>query len=87
MAGPWIYGLDELIRSYLAATQRRWPIVPVPLPTKAAHTIRAGANLAPEQAVGHRTWEEFLADQMGNTQEGDLPDLPHHQETAPPPRR
>ena len=23
--------------------------------------LRAGANIAPTRAVGHRTWEEFLA--------------------------
>jgi hypothetical protein len=26
--------------------------------------FRAGANLAPEQAVGRRTWEEFLAERL-----------------------
>ena len=26
--------------------------------------LRAGANLAPDRAVGKRTWEEFLADRM-----------------------
>jgi deazaflavin-dependent oxidoreductase (nitroreductase family) len=73
MAGPRIYGLDELTQSYLAATQRQRPIVSVPLPTKAAGAIRAGANLAPEQAVGHRTWEEFLADRVGTVQREDSP--------------
>jgi hypothetical protein len=34
------------------------------LPGKAAREFRAGANLAPEQAVGHRTWEEFLAENL-----------------------
>ena len=34
--------------------------LPVRLPGKAAQAYRAGANLAPEQAVGHRIWEEFL---------------------------
>ena len=29
--------------------------------------IRAGANLAPEQAVGRRTWEDFLAERVGST--------------------
>jgi hypothetical protein len=38
--------------------------VPVWMPGKAARVFRAGANLAPEQAVGHRTWEEFLADRV-----------------------
>jgi deazaflavin-dependent oxidoreductase (nitroreductase family) len=68
MAGPHIYGLDELIQSYLCATQRQRPFLSVPLPTRAAGAIRAGANLAPEQAVGHRTWEEFLEDRVGTAQ-------------------
>jgi len=89
MAGPRIYGLDELIRSYLAATQRRRPIVSIPLPTTAAGAIRAGANLAPGQAVGHQTWEEFLADRVGNVRGEDLPNRvgAPHRETTPPPRR
>ena len=57
--------MDELVRSYLRASKRRRRlIVPIRLPGKAAHAYRAGANLAPEQAVGHRSWEEFLADQV-----------------------
>ena len=64
MGGPRVYGAAELLRGYLRATQRRRLIVPVWLPGKAARVFRAGANLAPEQAVGHRTWEEFLADRV-----------------------
>ncbi len=64
IAGPRVYGMNELVRGYLRATRRRRLIVPVWLPGKAARVFRAGANLAPEQAVGHRTWEEFLADQV-----------------------
>src|SRR5215217_6790638 len=64
MGGPRVYGADELLRSYLRATQRRRLIVPVWLPGKAASAFRDGANLAPEQAVGHRTWEEFLAENL-----------------------
>jgi uncharacterized protein YbjT (DUF2867 family) len=63
MGGPRVYGMADLLRGYLKATRRR-PIVPVWLPGKAARAYRAGANLAPEQAVGHRTWEEFLADRV-----------------------
>jgi uncharacterized protein YbjT (DUF2867 family) len=63
MGGPRVYGTAELLRSYLRATKRRRrPIVPVWLPGKAARAFRVGANLAPEHAVGRRTWEEFLAD-------------------------
>ena len=54
-----------MLRGYLRASKRRRrPIVPVPLPGKAARAFRDGANLAPEQAVGRRTWEEFLADRV-----------------------
>jgi len=64
MGGPRVYGAAELLRGYLRATQRRRLIVPVWLPGKAARAFRAGANLAPEQAVEHRTWEEFLAENL-----------------------
>ena len=65
MGGPRVYGAAELLRGYLRASKRRRrPIVPVWLPGKAARVFRDGGNLAPEQAVGHRTWEEFLADRV-----------------------
>jgi uncharacterized protein YbjT (DUF2867 family) len=61
MGGPRTYRVADLLRGYLHASHRHRPIVSVWLPGKAARAFRAGANLAPEQAVGHRTWEEFLA--------------------------
>jgi hypothetical protein len=64
MGGSRVYGAAELLRGYLRATTRSRLIVPVWLPGKAARVFGAGANLAPEQAVGHRTWEEFLADRV-----------------------
>ncbi len=64
IAGPRVYGMDELIRSYLRATHRHRLILPVRLPGKAASALRAGANLAPERAVGHRTWENFLSERL-----------------------
>lgn len=60
IAGPHVYEMSALVRSYLQARGKRRPIVSVPLPGKAARAVRAGANLAPERAVGHRTWEDFL---------------------------
>jgi uncharacterized protein YbjT (DUF2867 family) len=66
MGGPRVYGVADLLRGYLRATGRHRPIVPVRLPGKAADAVRAGANLAPEQAVGQRTWEDFLAAQLGS---------------------
>jgi len=64
IAGPRVYGMDELLRSYLRASHRHRLILPVRLPGKAARAVRAGANLAPQQAVGHRTWEDFLAERL-----------------------
>jgi len=64
IAGPRVYGMDELVRGYLRARHRRRPLVPVRLPGAAARAVRDGANLAPGPALGHRTWEEFLADRL-----------------------
>jgi uncharacterized protein YbjT (DUF2867 family) len=64
IAGPRVYGMAELVRGYLRARRKHRPIVPLRLPGKAARAFRAGANLAPDRAVGRRTWEEFLADRV-----------------------
>ena len=61
IAGPKIYEADYIFRSYLKAIGKRRPIVSVTMPGGAAAAIRAGANLAPDRAVGKRTWEDFLA--------------------------
>jgi uncharacterized protein YbjT (DUF2867 family) len=65
IAGPRVYELAELVRSYLRARGKHRPILPVRLPGKAARAFRAGANLAPDRAVGRRTWEDFLAEELG----------------------
>jgi uncharacterized protein YbjT (DUF2867 family) len=74
IAGPRAYELADLVRSYLRARGKHRPILPVRLPGRAARAFRAGANLAPDRAVGRRTWEEFLADREGS---------PTHSATAP----
>jgi uncharacterized protein YbjT (DUF2867 family) len=66
MGGPKVYGMDELVRGYLRARGKHRPIMPVPLPGKAARAFRAGANLAPDRAVGRRTWEDFLAERVSS---------------------
>jgi uncharacterized protein YbjT (DUF2867 family) len=64
LAGPKIYTVAEVVNSYLSAVGKRRPLVPVRIPGQAARAIRAGGNLAPDRAVGKRTWEEFLADRI-----------------------
>ena len=53
-----------LLRTYLRARGERRLLVPVRLPGRAARAVRSGANLAPGRAVGHLTWEEFLAERV-----------------------
>jgi uncharacterized protein YbjT (DUF2867 family) len=66
VGGPRVYEMTDLLRGYLRASRKYRPIVPIWLPGKAARAFRAGANLAPERAVGRRTWEEFLAARVGS---------------------
>jgi uncharacterized protein YbjT (DUF2867 family) len=64
IAGPRVYPMGELVRSYLRARGKHRAIVPLRLPGKAARAYRDGANLSPDRAVGRRTWEEFLAERL-----------------------
>ncbi len=66
IAGPRIYDAEYLFRSYLEVIGKRRAILRVRMPGAAAAAIRAGANLAPDRAVGRRTWEDFLATEMGS---------------------
>jgi uncharacterized protein YbjT (DUF2867 family) len=65
IAGPHAHEMAELVRGYLRASHKHRPLLPIRFPGKAARAVRAGATLAPDRAVGRRTWEEFLADQLG----------------------
>jgi uncharacterized protein YbjT (DUF2867 family) len=65
IAGPRVYVMSELMRSYLRVFGKHRLLVPVWLPGKAARALRAGANLAPERAVGRKTWEDFLTARLG----------------------
>jgi uncharacterized protein YbjT (DUF2867 family) len=65
LGGPRIHSAADLVRGYFRAVDRRRPVLPVRLPGKAASAIRDGANLAPDHATGKRTWEEFLAERVG----------------------
>jgi uncharacterized protein YbjT (DUF2867 family) len=67
IAGPQVYEMPTLVRGYLRAAGKRRLIVHMRLPGKAAAAYRQGANLAPDRAVGRRTWEEFLADRGGGS--------------------
>jgi uncharacterized protein YbjT (DUF2867 family) len=62
LAGPTVYPLADLVRSYLRARGRHRAMLPVRIPGKAGKAYRAGANLAGADALrGTGTWEDFLA--------------------------
>jgi uncharacterized protein YbjT (DUF2867 family) len=67
IAGPKVYEMSALLRSYLRACGKHRPIIQVRLPGGAARAVRAGANLAPDRAATGRTWEEFLADRVSSS--------------------
>jgi uncharacterized protein YbjT (DUF2867 family) len=70
MAGPRTYEMAELVRGYLRATHKHRAILPIKFPGNAARAVRAGAILAPDRAVGHRPWEEFLAAWVSSSANG-----------------
>ncbi|EPD61215.1 MULTISPECIES: SDR family oxidoreductase [Streptomyces] len=60
MGGPEIRTFDSLARAWLRSTGRRRPIVNVPLFGRTYRAFRQGGHLAPEQATGKGTFEEYL---------------------------
>jgi len=65
IAGPEIHPMTELARDYLRATGKHRLVLPVHVPGGAARAYRDGGNLAPDRAVGTRTWAAFLAERFG----------------------
>jgi hypothetical protein len=61
MGGPQVLDVRQLARTYLMLTGRRRPLLSVPVPCAIARGYREGHHLAPDHAVGRRTFEEFLA--------------------------
>jgi uncharacterized protein YbjT (DUF2867 family) len=69
IAGPRVYSMADLLRTYLRSRGKHRLLVPVWIPGKAARAVRAGAILAPDRAVGRGTWEEFLANRLAAASE------------------
>jgi uncharacterized protein YbjT (DUF2867 family) len=62
IGGPAVHTHAELARMYLAARSGRRPVVQMPVPGRIVAGYRAGANLAPDNAVGTIDFAEFLAE-------------------------
>jgi uncharacterized protein YbjT (DUF2867 family) len=65
MGGPDVHPMAGLIQSYLRNLGKRRLFVGLPIPGKAAASLRAGANLTPDRAVGKLGWDEFLRARKG----------------------
>ncbi|EYT78598.1 MULTISPECIES: SDR family oxidoreductase [unclassified Streptomyces] len=67
MGGPEVRGVESLARAYLRATGRHRPVLNVPLAGRVYRGYREGGHLAPDRAVGRRTFEEYLTARFGGT--------------------
>ena len=67
LAGPRVYTLEQLQRSYLAAVGGRRIRLPIYVPGKAGRAYRSGANLTVGVPTGSDTWEQFLSAQTTHT--------------------
>ncbi|MGK4580659.1 SDR family oxidoreductase [Kitasatospora sp. HPMI-4] len=64
LAGPRVYPVAGLARSWLRAAGRRRPVLAVRIPGRTGAAFRSGAHTAPDRAVGRRTWEQYLTDRV-----------------------
>lgn len=64
LAGPKVYSLEELQRSYLNTIHKRRMRLPIHVPGTAGKVYRSGRNLSLDGDTGKRTWEEFLAERV-----------------------
>jgi uncharacterized protein YbjT (DUF2867 family) len=65
MGGPQVRGMDDLARSWLRATGRDRRLLQVRVPGRAFAGFRDGYHLAPDRAVGTRTFEQYLDERLG----------------------
>jgi uncharacterized protein YbjT (DUF2867 family) len=61
IGGPRVEPIADLARSYLTATGRRRPIVPLLLPGRTAAAYRRGNHLVPATRTGRETFEEYIS--------------------------
>jgi uncharacterized protein YbjT (DUF2867 family) len=60
--GPRVQSATELASAYLRWSGRRRALLPVWIPGRIAAGYRRGGHLAPEHAVGKRSFQDFLDD-------------------------
>jgi uncharacterized protein YbjT (DUF2867 family) len=58
--GPEILSASAIARSWLAAHRKNRAVLALPLPGQASRAFTSGANVAPDGARGHLTWQQYL---------------------------
>lgn len=66
LGGPEVHNAEYLTRTLLRAKGKRRPILNLPVPGKAAAAFRDGVHTNPDQKVGVRTWEQYLAQEFAD---------------------
>ncbi|WP_030239357.1 SDR family oxidoreductase [Streptomyces sp. NRRL S-350] len=66
VGGPQVRSYRELARAYLGAAGKRRVLLPLWIPGAVGRGLRRGGQLAPERAVGRRTFEEALERRFGS---------------------
>ncbi|MGI5244569.1 SDR family oxidoreductase [Dactylosporangium sp. CA-139066] len=59
--GPEVRHGRDVIRAYTKAAGRRRVLLPLRVPGRIFRAYRDGGHLAPDRALGTRTWEDYLA--------------------------
>lgn len=65
IGGPQVAPIAEFARSYLTATRRHRPIVPLLIPGRIAAAYRRGDHLAPASRAGQATFVEYISQWAG----------------------
>ncbi|WP_027346249.1 SDR family oxidoreductase [Hamadaea tsunoensis] len=60
VGGPEVRSLGDLVDAYKKGRRKRRLVVTLPAWGRLVGSLRAGANLAPQDAVGRQTWTEYL---------------------------
>lgn len=60
LGGPDVLPVAQMARGYLRAANRRRPMIEIPVPGAFSAAMRHGANLAPTNPSGGRSWDEYV---------------------------
>jgi uncharacterized protein YbjT (DUF2867 family) len=65
LGGPRVEDPERMVRTFLALTGRRRPVLRVPLPGRVAARFRAGHHMVSDGVRGTRTFEDYLRSRVG----------------------